>query len=70
MGPFASATYLTQTRQINSWYSNLSSFVFSSLPWFMRGATNTDGIYANTFAFGSTYGSVLNSIGFRLILTP
>ena len=70
MGPFASATYLTQTRQINSWYFNLSSFVFSSLPWFMRGATNTDGIYANTFAFGSTYGSVLNSIGFRLILTP
>ena len=63
MSPFASATYLTQTRQINSWYSNLSSFVFSSLPWFMRGATNTDGIYAK-------YGSVLNSIGFRLILTP
>ena len=32
MGPFASTTYLTQTRKIGSWYSDYAYFVFSNGP--------------------------------------
>ena len=70
MGPFANATYLTQTRQISSWYADDARFVYSYSPWFARGGVRTDGLYAGVFAFGNDYGGVTTWISFRVVLTP
>ena len=70
MGPFASTTYLTQTRKIGSWYSDYAYFVFSNGPWFIRGGVHYYGLDAGMFAFYTTYGRVGDSVSFRTILTP
>ena len=70
MGPFASATYLTQTRQMGSWYADQANFVLTSLPWFIRGASFNDGLGAGVFAFVNTYGHVYGLVSFRVVLTP
>ncbi len=70
MGPFASATYLTTTRQIGSWYADHAWFVFSSSPWFICGGPYHDGLNAGVFAFAGTYGQVRSNNSFRIILTP
>ena len=70
MGPFASTTYLTQTRKIGSWYSDYAYLVFSNGPWFIRGGVHYYGLDAGMFAFYTTYGRVGDSVGFRTILTP
>ena len=70
MGPFASATYLTQTRQIGSWYADHAYFVSSSNPWFYRGGDSPIGLDAGMFAFGSAYGHVTTWRSFRVVLTP
>ncbi len=70
MGPFSSITYLTKTRQIDSWYEDVAWFVFSSSPWFYLGACRTDGLNAGVFSFGYVDGRMRGTIGFRVILTP
>ena len=70
MGPFASATYLTQTRQISSWYADEAWFVWSSYPWFARGGGHTFGLDAGVFAFRAEYGRVYGHVSFRVVLTP
>ena len=69
MGPFASAKYLTQTRQISSWYADYAHFVDSGGPWFERGGDYPVGLGAGAFAFGNTYGHASGS-SFRVVLTP
>ncbi len=70
MGPFASATYLTQTRKISSWYAGQANFVLSSEPWVIRGAAHNYGVNAGVFAFDVTYGRVNGYVSFRVVLTP
>ncbi len=70
MGPFSSATYLTQTRKIGSWYNDQSHFVFPDEPWFVRGMVHTDGVYSGEFTFVNTYGHIDSRVSFRIILTP
>ena len=45
-------------------------FVLSSVPWFVRGAAHTDGVTTGVFAFSNTYGHVVGSVSFRVVLTP
>ena len=70
MGPFETKTYLTQSRNISSWYADYAHFVNSYNPWFYRGAAYSDGLNAGAFAFPSTYGHASGHISFRVVLTP
>ena len=70
MGPFNTVKYLTQTRQIGSWYADSAQFVHSSDPWFLRGGSHLDGLDAGAFAFDSTYGHATGGRSFRVVLTP
>ena len=70
MGPFANATYLTQTRQISSWYADHTYFVNSSSPWSVRGGACTPGSETGVFAFSSEDGRVHGYVSFRVVLTP
>ena len=70
MGPFANATYLTQTRHISSWYTDLALFVPYTYPWSLRGGSHVHGLSAGTFAFGDEYGHASAHRSFRIILTP
>ena len=70
MGPFANTTYLTQTRQISSWYADEAWFICSSAPWFLRGGFHTSGLDAGVFAFENDYGHTISTVSFRLVLTP
>ena len=70
LGPFASAKYLTQTRQISSWYADGAPFVLTGGPWFIRGGYHVNGLDAGVFAFEYDYGRVTTWISFRVVLTP
>ena len=70
MGPFNTATYLTQTRQISSWDADHAYFVHSRSSWSIRGVIYYHGSETGVFAFGNTYGSVGSTVSFRVILTP
>ena len=67
-GPFANRIYLDVTRQIGSWYTNYSRFVWSSNPWFLRGGDYPIGTYAGVFAFHQEQGRVGSNISFRVVL--
>ena len=64
MGPFATATYGTQKRQIGSWYADEAWFVFSFWPWFNRGYDFYVGMGAGVFSFGLTYGAIYSTVSF------
>ena len=70
MGPFVSTTYLTQTRQISSWYADYAHFVYSYYPWFARGGHYNLGLDAGMFAFSGAYGYAASYLSFRVVLTP
>ncbi len=70
MGPFNNKQYLTQTRQVGSWYADAAWFVSSSYPWFVRGYVYFNGSDAGVFAFGDYDGSVVSYISFRVVLMP
>ena len=70
MGPFASATYLTQTRKISSWYADDALFVWSGNPWVIRGGNHVSGLETGVFAFGNVNGHVNGNVSFRVVLTP
>ena len=70
MGPFENAIYLTQTRQINSWYTDQANFASSANPWFARGGRIDVGLNSGVFAFSYSFGQTVNYISFRVVLTP
>ena len=70
MGPFANATYLTQIRQIGSWYADSSYFIHSNAPWFIRGGDIPVGSAAGIFDFQADNGRLTTWISFRIVLTP
>ena len=55
-------------RPIGSWYTDTSSFVRSSIPWFSRGGSYGDGSGAGAFYFISHDGHASGYISFRLVL--
>ena len=69
MGPFGSAAYLTQTRNISSWYAAYGHFVNSDVPWFIRGGAHVDGLGAGAFAFNNEHGRLVSWFSFRVVLT-
>ena len=69
MGPFANATYLTQTRQISSWYTNDAWSLSNNEPWFERSAYFNQGLDAGVFSFGNLSGGNYQGESFRIILT-
>ena len=68
MGPFANATYLTQTRQISSWHADHAYFVWSANPWILRGGNQNNGSQTGVFAFGNTNGHANGNVSFRVVL--
>ena len=70
MGPFANAIYLTQTRQISSWYADHTYFIHIGYPWFVRGGLHSYGLDAGIFAFTNEYGRSSDNASFRVVLTP
>ena len=69
MGPFANAIYLTQTRQISSWYADHTYFIHIGYPWFVRGGLHSYGLDAGIFAFTNEYGRSSDNASFRVVLT-
>jgi len=69
MGPFSTATYGSQTRQISSWYQDESVFVYRAAPWFIRGYYYAHGTGAGAFGFGGHYGLATDRCGFRVVLS-
>jgi len=57
-------------RNINSWYADLSSFLASNIPWFIRGGDAPIGLGAGILSFGSTYGAGYGHMSFRTVLSP
>ncbi len=68
MGPFQIMTYLTQSRQVGSWYNDEAWLVDSGVPWVGRGGHCADGTGAGVFYFRNAYGHALSGNGFRLVL--
>ena len=78
MGPFGTIQTTGTTEQcgetgicnrsISSWYTDTSSFVASSSPWFSRGGDYYSGSGAGVFYFHSNYGHASSGISFRLVL--
>ncbi len=68
MGPFQTMQYLTQSRQVGSWYNDEAYLVGTGGPWVMRGGAYTDGSGAGVFTFSGTYGYASGHHGFRLVL--
>ena len=70
MGPFNRIMYLTQTKQVGSWYTDVAHFVNSNEPWFKRGGAHTDGLDTGMFDFYVEYGRATAHRSFRVVLTP
>ena len=68
MGPFQSMKYLTQSRQIDSWYNDEAWLVHLGNPFVMRGGYYAYGTGTGIFHFMHAYGSNDNRISFRLVL--
>jgi len=69
MGPFATATYGSQNRQIGSWYADEAWFVAYWNPWFGRGGAFTHGTESGVFAFGNADGHTAPWGSFRVVLS-
>jgi hypothetical protein len=68
MGPFKLSTVGSGTFYINSWYTDTSSFVESSYPWFDRGGLYDNGVRAGQFTFARYTGGANGYHSFRLVL--
>ena len=70
MGPFYYyADKDGNNRYHNNWYADISYFVDSSYPWFIRGGAYRDGVLAGQFGFDRYTGDAGDYDGFRLVLT-
>ena len=69
MGPFSTATYGSQKRQIGSWYADEAWFVYSRNPWFGRGSGYSRGHGAGVFMFTNDYGHANEIVTFRIVLS-
>ena len=69
MGSFGIATYKSQSRQINGWYSADACFSYPFTPWFLRGASVTNGMNSGLFSFHDGNGFIYDWISYRIVLT-
>ena len=69
MGPFQSMKYLTQSRNVGSWYNDEAWLVDSGDPWVIRGGGYSNGTGAGLFSFHIAYGYTYSYVSFRLVLT-
>ena len=52
-----------------NWYGDYASFIFGSLPWFLRGANYSDGNLAGAFGFGLNAGNTYTYYSTRAVLS-
>ena len=69
MGPFATAIYETNQRQIGSWYQDESYFITNLVPWFFRGGSSGYGLGSGIFYFTYENGSLYGGVSFRVVLS-
>ncbi len=67
MGPFT--TRNGEKRTAGSWYFDEAMFVFSALPWVIRGGGNDSGIGAGIFYFHHASGGIYSNYSFRIALS-
>ena len=65
---YETKTVDTVSSSTQSWGSDLSKFVYSSYPWFLRGGDLLNGSLAGVFASSSHDGDAYHSDGFRVVL--
>ena len=53
----------------SNWHGDISIFIGSSLPWFVRSGAYNNGVLAGQFCFARDSGGTINDTGFRLVLT-
>ena len=70
MGPFSTKTFNNSTNWESSWYEDYAWFVWSSIPWFLRGGFPASGVLAGVFAFNRTDGGSQAYRGYRVALAP
>ena len=68
MGPFASTTYGSNTRNVGSWYEDEVWFVYSQEPWFAAGGHWKHGVGSGIFSYYYTPGILSPGCGFRIVL--
>ncbi len=69
MGPFATAIYETNQRQIGSWYDDESWFTNLGSPWTIRSWQFSRGLGAGIFSFDKANGYSEVRGGFRIVLS-
>ena len=69
MGPFYRYQNGNGSTNIhNAWYSDRSSFAFTTQPWFHRGSAFSVGALSGQFSFASAQGKADSYLGFRIVL--
>ncbi len=68
VGPFQIETYLTESRNVNSWYDDESWLINSTSPWAERGGGSNNGIGSGVFTFDCNTGAAIAYVTFRLVL--
>ena len=68
MGPFQSMNYLSQSRNIGSWYNDEAWFLDTGSLWVLRGGVCTGGAGAGMFYLGFAAGFANGDRSFRLVL--
>ena len=69
MGPFATAIYGTNQRQIGSWYADEAWYIDHEYPWFTRSCAFDHAMGAGVFAYKNDYGRAVQWISFRVVLS-
>ena len=68
LGPFATETYITKSRNVNSWYDDESWIVNNGSPWGLRSGCLNNGIGSGVLTFNTDTGASTGYITFRLVL--
>ena len=68
IGPFQTMKYLSQSRNVSSWYNDEAWLTSSGVPWVGRGGIFTYGTGAGIFNLDHAYGNSVSSHGYRLVL--
>ena len=70
MGPFELKSYSGGNRLISSWYADSAFLVNRDGPWLQRGAKFDEGTSAGIFSFARWDGNAIDTLSFRVVLSP
>ncbi|MCI8575569.1 MAG: hypothetical protein HFI09_03775, partial [Bacilli bacterium] len=69
IGPFATVIYGNQSKIVDSWYQNESTFISNWSPWVVRGSIYMRGMNAGLFAFTEGAAFCGGNDSFRIVLS-